>query len=259
MTSTKHRPTERVLNILELLATNNNGLTLTELSKALNAPKSSIMPLVHTMTAKKFIYMEKGTGKYFIGIATFSVGSAYINNMNTLQFIQTEMKNIVNLTNETCQLGIQKKDKLLYIAKEDSLEPIRLVSYVGKQLPLYCTALGKAILAEKTNDEILELYPNGLNPITNNTITSFSTLFKELDLSKELGYTVEHEESTPHVNCIGVSLVSNNNVLGALSVAIPSFRFSDEKLSFVIDILKSSKTKLETYFNNTNTELENLY
>ena len=55
MPSNEHRPTERVLDILELLSTNANGMTLSELSRALDAPKSSIMPLVHTMTARKFI------------------------------------------------------------------------------------------------------------------------------------------------------------------------------------------------------------
>ena len=55
MATTEHRPTERVLDILELLSNSEEGMTLTELAKALNAPKSSIMPLVHTMTARKFI------------------------------------------------------------------------------------------------------------------------------------------------------------------------------------------------------------
>ena len=61
MATTEHRPTERVLDILELLSNSEEGMTLTELAKALNAPKSSIMPLVHTMTARNFIYMQKDT------------------------------------------------------------------------------------------------------------------------------------------------------------------------------------------------------
>mgnify|MGYP000435359350 CR=1 FL=1 len=59
MATTEHRPTERVLDILELLSNSEDGMTLTELSKALNAPKSSIMPLVHTMTARNFIICKR--------------------------------------------------------------------------------------------------------------------------------------------------------------------------------------------------------
>lgn len=71
MATTEHRPTERVLDILELLSNSEEGMTLTELAKALNAPKSSIMPLVHTMTARNFIYMQKG-------YASLSYRSCYI-------------------------------------------------------------------------------------------------------------------------------------------------------------------------------------
>lgn len=258
MTSTEHRPTERVLDILELLSTNSEGMTLTELSKALGAPKSSIMPLLHTMASRKFIYMQKETSKYFIGIATFSVGSSYSKHMNTLELIKIEMKYIVSMSNETCQLGIQARSNLLYIAKEDSSEPIRLVSYVGKQLPLYCTAIGRAILAEKSREEIYKLYPKGLTAITPNTITDFDKLFKELDDTRARGYAIEHEESTPLVNCVGISLCNKGQIIAALSVCIPTFRFSEEKLQNIIELLKSSKQKLETYFHDYGIDSSNL-
>ena len=181
MPSNQHRPTERVLDILELLSTNPDGMTLTQLSRALNAPKSSIMPLVHTMTSRKFIYQHKDTSRYCMGIAAYSVGSSYTNTKNALEFIQSEMKYIVSQSNETCQLGIQVRSNLLYIAKEDSAEPLRLVSYVGKQIPLYCTAIGRALLAQKTKDEIRALYPDGLTAFTKNTITDWEELFRELE------------------------------------------------------------------------------
>ncbi len=255
MPSNEHRPTERVLDILELLSTNPGGMTLTELSKALSAPKSSIMPLVHTMTSRKFIYMNKDTSRYFIGIAAYSVGASYTNNMNALQFIQEEMKYIVAQSNETCQLGIQNRSNLLYIAKEDSAEPLRLVSYVGKQLPLYCTAIGRAILAEKSKEEIRALYPNGLTAFTEHTVADLESLFHELELTRERGYAIEHEESIPLVNCVGVPLCSNGRIIAALSVCIPTFRFSEEKLQFIIELLKTSKAKLEGYFQGCDVDL----
>ena len=254
MSSNEHRPTERVLDILELLSTNPNGMTLSELSRALSAPKSSIMPLVHTMAARKFIHMHSDTSKYSIGIAAYSVGASYTNSMNALQFIQDEMKYIVSQSNETCQLGIQNKKNLLYIAKEDSPQPLRLVSYVGKQLPLYCTAIGRAILAEKPEEEVRSLYPDGLTAFTEHTITDWDELLLELKKTRERGYSMEHEESTPLVNCVGIPLSRHEKIIAALSVSIPTFRFSEEKLQFVIELLKNSKAKLEEYFKSCNVE-----
>ena len=61
MAKTEHRPTARVLNILELLAANQEGLTLTEIAEAIDAPKSSILPLIHTMAQRKFIFLDVHT------------------------------------------------------------------------------------------------------------------------------------------------------------------------------------------------------
>lgn len=255
MPSSEHRPTERVLDILELLSTTPHGMTLTELSKALEAPKSSIMPLVHTMTARKFIYMQADTSRYFIGIAAYSVGASYTNNMDALQFIQQEMKHIVAQSNETCQLGIQDRSNLLYIAKEDSAEPLRLVSYVGKQLPLYCTAIGRAILAEISEEEIRNLYPNGMTAFTEHTITDWNELFRELQDTRKRGYSLEHEESTPLVNCVGIALHNGGKVIAALSVSIPVFRFSEEKLQNIIGLLKEAQKTLEGYFQGCDVDL----
>ena len=178
MATTEHRPTERVLDILELLSNSEDGMTLTELSKALNAPKSSIMPLVHTMTARNFIYMQKNTLRYFIGVATYSVGITYNNRKTSLQFIQQEMSNITTQTNETCQLGIQSRNMVLYIAKKEAPQPIRLMSSVGKQLPLYCTGLGRALLAYKSEEEIRSLFPEVLTAYTPHTLATVDVLIK---------------------------------------------------------------------------------
>ena len=255
MPSNEHRPTERVLDILELLSTNANGMTLSELSRALDAPKSSIMPLVHTMTARKFIYMQKESSKYFIGVAAYSVGASYASHQNALQFIQSEMKMITSTINETCQLGIQNRNQILYIAKEDSTEPLRLISYVGKQLPLYCSALGRAILAEKTDEEVRQLYPNGLISFTEHTITDWSMLFEELERTRIRRYALEKEETAPMVNCVGVSLKNKGISSAALSVSVPTFRCSDTKLEEIVHMLMDAKCRIEAYFNNNDADL----
>ena len=236
MATTEHRPTERVLDILELLSNSEEGMTLTELAKALNAPKSSIMPLVHTMTARNFIYMQKDTLRYRIGVATYSVGVAYNNRKTSLQFIQQEMNNITALSNETCQLGIQSRNMVLYIAKKDSPQPIRLMSSVGKQLPY------------KSEEEIRSLFPEVLTAYTPHTIATINDLLKELELTRQRGYAVEHEETNLMVNCIAVSLDYNNAPIAALSISIPTFRISESKEKEAVQILWEAKQRIETHF-----------
>jgi len=258
MKETEHRPTARVLNILELLATNPEGLTLTEISVAINAPKSSIFPVIHTMVQRKFIFANDNNSKYTIAIAAFCVGSAYTSNMNALQFIQSEMKYIVERSGEICQLGILDRDMVLYVAKADSDEAIRLVSYVGKRLPLYCTALGKILISRKSIDEIKALYPNGLKAFTKNTITDFNVLEETLCKIRETDIAYEQEEVTEHIYCISVPLVKEEDVVAGLSVSIPSFRMNDQKSELIKSLLLGSRSKIETFFRENNIDVNNL-
>lgn len=96
----------------------------------------------------------------------FLIGSASQKNITVLNIFKAEMKKIVAQTVEVCQLGVLVDGDVLYLAKEDSPEPIRLVSFVGKRLPAYCTAIGKALLSDYTYKELSELYPDPLRPLT---------------------------------------------------------------------------------------------
>ncbi|CAK7055497.1 MULTISPECIES: IclR family transcriptional regulator [Fusobacterium] len=248
MAKIEHRPTARVLNILELLAANQEGLTLTEIAEAIDAPKSSVLPLIHTMAQRKFIFFDVHTYKYSIGIGSFCVGSAYTSNMNALQFIKSEMKYIVKKTNEICQMGIFDRGQVLYVAKVDSDDPIRIISYVGKRLPAYCTALGKALLCQKNIKELKKLYPDGLKKYTPNTITDFEVLADQLKEIKQTMIATENGEVNEQSDCISVPLFKGDDILAAISVSVPSFRMTEEKTELIKSMLLETKTKIETFF-----------
>lgn len=258
MTELEHRPTSRVLDILELLAFSSDGYTLTEIASSINAPKSSIFPVVRTLYKRKFIDINKNTSKYTIGISSFAVGSSYSENLNILKFITEEMQLMVDKSLETCQLGVLNKDTVLYIAKVDSPEPIRLISSVGKSLPAYCTALGKALLCDYSKQQLEALYPNGLESYTPNTITDFNALYQQLSNTRQTNIAIEYEEITDHIICIAVPIRKDDQVTLAISVSIPSFRATPEKIDLIKKLLIQSKAKIETLLKKLNVDISSL-
>lgn len=258
MIDSEHRPTSRVLDILELLAFSSEGYTLTEIASAINAPKSSIFPVIRTLYERKFIELNKHTSKYIIGISSFAVGSSYSQNLDVLSFITEEMQLIVDKSSETCQLGVLNKDKVLYIAKVDSPEPIRLISSVGKSLPAYCTALGKALLCDCSKQQLKDLYPNGLESYTPNTITDFDILHQQLSSTRQTNIAVEYEEITDHIRCIAVPIRKDNQVGFAISVSVPSFRATPEKIELIKKLLIQSKGKIEALLNKLDVDINSL-
>lgn len=264
MTSSElHRPTSRVLDILELLAgADSRGYTLTEIAKAIGAPKSSIFPIIHTLDARRFIQFDKLTDSYHIGLAAFTVGSAFAAQHTLLDGIRQEMLRITQRCEEICQMGVPAGNQVLYVMKEDTPSPIQLVSSVGKRFPMYCTALGKSILMEYPPQRLQELYPNSdeLVAKTPNTIVDRLELFAQLQRFKENGYAEEVAESTENICCVAVPLMAQGAPVAALSVSIPLFRRTDEKLEIVRESLFDAKQNIEILFSNRalSSELDSL-
>lgn len=255
-----HNPTMRVLNILEILSTHSEGLTLTEISNVLSIPKGTISPIIHTLSENKFVFLNEDSHKYSIGIATYCVGSTYSSNLSSLDFIKNEMKDIVKKTNEICQMAILVNNQVLYIAKFDCENPIRIISSVGKKFPAYCTALGKALLSNKSLDELKKIYPDNLKAFTKNTITNLEDLEKQLQETKKTSIAIEIEEINDQTACVGIPLVHKDKVLAAISVSFPIFRTTEDKLEFIKNMLLESKIRIETFFKENNIEkLEQIF
>lgn len=239
-----HKPTERVLNILLTLASEKRSLTLTELSEITNIPKSTISPILATMVDMKFLN-KKEDQKYRIGINSFVVGETYIESTSILEMIKSNMTEIVKECNEICQLGIIQGGKVLYIAKKEPKQAIQLISYVGKLLPIYSTALGKALISKKSDEEIKLLIDDNMVSLTENTITDIDEFLNEMKEVKFNGYAYDLKESSLDYMCVAVPIEKDNKIITAMSVSVPVYRSNKEKFDKILEILIKYKEIIE--------------
>lgn len=244
MQTTDHRSTSRVLDILEQLSLHKSGMTLTELSQLLQAPKSSLFPIVHTMEERGFLMLDSNS-RYRIGPHAYLTGMSYESPASMHSIIQDKMREIVSQCRETCHLGILADSDVLYVAKIESPQPIALRSKVGNRLPAYCTGVGKALLYPLSLAELHALYPDGLARYTSNTITNIQTLYEELQEVARTGFAYEYSEATEGVECIAVPLRRGTQVLASISICIPSFRSTPEKRNEICSLLKDAQRELE--------------
>ncbi|WP_312280662.1 IclR family transcriptional regulator [Oscillibacter sp.] len=242
----EHRSTARVLDILEYLAiSKDGGSTLTELSVALDAPKSSLFPILHTLLSRKYIRLDRRSNRYYIGISAYALGSSFAANQGAVDFILQVMEAVVESCEETCQMGVLDRDKVLYIRKVDSPQPIRMISHVGNRLPANGTAIGKALLSDLKDEEVRELYADGFPRLTAHTVVDFDTLLGQLAQIRKTGVAWEKEESAEQLYCWAVPLRRDGQTFAALSVAVPMFRCSEEKKALVLDCLTQAKREIE--------------
>ncbi len=248
-----HNPTLRVIKILEALDKSLEGLTLSELAGKTNTPKSTISPIIQTLLCKDYIELDKGAYKYQIGMKSFLLGLSH-RSSNSIDILKKEMEDIVDACNEVCQLGILVDFDVFYLAKVDSEQPINLVSSVGKKLPAYATALGKALLSGYSDEEIKNYYLDKMKPITDKTIIDINMLLEQIDQIRKGDLSYEFEEVNKDTGCLAIPLKKKDKVIASVSVSFPLYRASKGKLELIKKVLREKRTIMEQLINQLDLE-----
>lgn len=249
--STSHRGTERILSIFEFLTeTENVGKTLTEIAQHLDAPKSSLLPMLRTLVSRGYLYYNSLTWQYFIGYKLYEIGTKYVSENNLDDAIYQVMVDIANTYNVTVLLGELVAGDVLFLQKVDLFEKLRLYKAVGRRTPAYSNALGKVLLADKSSDELKKLYPNGLAPITNKTITSFSVLSEQLAEVRQLGFARCDEEATQYVFSVAIPIMKAGHIAYGLEVSMSIFEYNESRERQILYSLYEAKSKIENFLKN---------
>lgn len=245
-----HKPTLRVLQILELLSTAGQPMRLADISRTLDIPKSTLLPILQTMTQSRYLTRDS-SDRYSLGIAMVGAAAAAGKLHSPAKCIKACLKELVEEFSETCYYGVLEGNRVLYLEKVDSPQPLRMLTAIGHRLPAYATGLGKALLTDHTLSQLEQLYPEGLTPLTEHTIRDIPSLALQLRQAKEDGYAWEIEESTDHIRCFAVPVRKNQKIVGAVSMAIPLFRYREEVREAIISALLSTANRLGTLLQQT--------
>ena len=182
----------------------------------------------------------------------FEIGAGAMHQVDVMELIRGCMAEVHHKINETMHLGVRAERDTLYIDKLDSTQSIRMTSYVGSRAPMYCTALGKAILSTMDDDEVRRLYADTpMTALTPHSITSLDRLLEQLAEVRSRGYAVEREESNENVCCVAIPLRNREGRAAyALSVSAPSFRMGEEAIAHCADLLLGIQPRIEQVLKN---------
>lgn len=150
-----NRTTQRTVEILKLVSKNPEGITLDEICGKLDLPKTSAYDIVTTLAEMGMVNVDRGQRqRYTIGLTAYRIGINYTNNLNFISVIEPEMRAFAKEVGKTVFFGVRSDHEVVYICKTEPENPIITTATVGTKNPMYCTSLGKAILAY-SDEEIL--------------------------------------------------------------------------------------------------------
>ncbi|MBB5137456.1 DNA-binding IclR family transcriptional regulator [Thermocatellispora tengchongensis] len=237
----------RALDILEDLAAHGPA-SLHVLAKRMGLPKSSLHALLRTMQGRGWIETDPTGTVYSLGIHALLVGSAYLDGDLVVARTAPLLDELARATGETVHLARLEGSHVVYTAKRESVHPLRMFSAVGRRLPVYSTALGRAILAQMEDEQARSMLPPVLEPVTQYTTTDPERVIGLLAEVRRDGYALEHEESCLGLACIAVALPFTQPGRYAISISVPLVRLDEEAQKNIVEQLLAARQSLEQPF-----------
>lgn len=236
---------DRTLEILEVLGGARGPVNVTQMHSITGYPRSSLHQLLHTMAAKRWIEFSEDGSTVAIGTRALLVGTSYLDRDGALVHAGRSLEKIRDATGYTTHFARREGSHVVYLATRETAESHRATSRVGRQLPANATALGKALLAELSSAEVESVMAEtGLVKLTDRTITTMPDLERELESTRQRGYSLETEENTVGVACVAVAIPYRIPASDAISCSVPLDHADADELARVGEIIVAESTAL---------------
>lgn len=236
---------DRVLDIIEALSDYPRGAGLTELAARVGLNISTVHRMLSALILRDYARKDPETGRYCLTLRLLELGGRVAGGMDLAAAARPQLERLARATGETVHLVVRDGDAVVYLYKQDPADNVlRTASFVGLRNPMYCTGVGKSILAFLPVEEARAIWGRTTpTKFTPHTLTDADSLFAELEQVRARGWAVDEEEHEVGVVCVAAPLLRfDGSPVGAISVSAPSARMQEEvRLRYAREILASAR------------------
>ncbi len=212
---------ERVFDILELLSHESKGLNLTKIGTSLKLHKSTVHRLLSVLKKRGYIEQIQESARYRLGPGFVELASLFLNNIELKTEAEPHLRQLSHITGQTVFLATLEGAEVVYLDKVEQYNSLRKYSIIGQRRPVYCTALGKALVMHRPHAELDQMLRTGpFKRFTAHTHPDVAALLKDLKASRQRGWTTDNEEYEPNVHCLAAPIYDyRGTVVAAVSSA----------------------------------------
>ena len=232
---------DRLLDILEALSSVPQGMLLTELSVMVGLHVSTTHRLVHMLVDRGYAVKDQETGRYRLTLRTFEIGSRVSAVWDLMSMAKPYLDELASHSQEAVHLVERDGNGVVYLYKAEPFRQlVRMGSHYGLRNPMYCTGVGKSILALLPREEVEQIWHSEtITAFSPNTITELENLHRELEAIRQRGYAIDNEEHELGVRCMAMPI---RNWLGApiaaVSISAPVSRLDDAMMEKMLPKLQ---------------------
>lgn len=237
---------DRTLTILEVLSDYEDGLGITEISEKVELHKSTVHRLLNTLIYKGYIKQDKGTNKYGLTLKLFELGNKKVEKMDLISIARPYLKELVEKIDEVVHLVIREGIEVMYVCKVEPQKSMKMYTRIGMRKPMYCTAMGKAMMSQMTEEEVEEIWnASDIQKLTDNTIVDFNKLKESLKDIRKKGYAIDEQEVETGIRCVGTVIRDyKGEVCGAISLSSSIITFTEDKTEYFSQVILEYANKI---------------
>lgn len=230
----------RALGLLNILAGEDRGLGLSEIAFRADLPVSTVHRLLTTLQVAGYVRFSADGGQWQVGVQAFVVGVSFLRSRDLTAIARPIMRRMMEKSGETANLGIADQGEIVYMDQVECQQMMRAMAKPGSRVGMYCSALGKALLAYLPMAEVRRLMDwRGLPRLTPNTITIPERLLEQLAAIRDHGFAVDDEEHSVGLRCVAAPIFDEaGQPVAAVSLAAPTPRTTPESFAILGGIVR---------------------
>ncbi|MFC5449247.1 IclR family transcriptional regulator [Paenibacillus aestuarii] len=225
----------KALNVLHVLSElcdqQLDGASVSQISRLSNESPSSVCKHLAAFQKMGLVEQDSHTERYRIGVYSLRLAAIAQKTLNVRDIAAPYLKKIADQFGETVHLVVRDGHQVVYVDKVESSKTIRMHSQIGLRNPMYCTGVGKAILAFSPLSLVDEIAADGFTAYTPSTLVTREDLLRDLEQIRRRGYSIDDGEHESDVRCAAAPIFNHlNEPVASLSISGPKWRINDSLL-----------------------------
>jgi IclR family KDG regulon transcriptional repressor len=230
---------DRALKILDVLADRDEPIGLTELARSMGLDSSTVYRLLYTLRIHGYARQGGRDRRYRLGPKAIELGQKALQKFTLLERGRPFLRELAATSEETATLVGLVGNSTVCVSKKERPGFLSFSPRIGAEAPPYCTATGKAVIANLPEGELERLLDSiEIVGRTDNTITELTALKEHLRTVREQGYAVDDEEYHPGIRCVAAPVFDHDGVVvGSIGISAAATSLTPEKAEQIAPVV----------------------
>ncbi|MBI3524214.1 MAG: IclR family transcriptional regulator [Betaproteobacteria bacterium] len=240
------RSADRIFSIVEFINAAMEPLGLSDIARGTGLHRATAYRFLSVLEEKGYIYKDPASGAYSVGQKLFRLGTPQVRTVTVIHRVRPLVRRLAYSTDMTATIGMIEGTQIVICEKVETPRSLKTFPLPGAWLDAHATALGKAILAFRPQDEVREAYRrHRLHSYTENTITRQDALFANLEIIRREGHAYDFAEMIAGTHCVAAPMINSRGyAIYALSLSGPYRRYPKAKLAEAAVQLKQTISEM---------------